>query len=120
MFTRLPSNKTADLSYSVTIECSAETSVGDKLLVKWYKDGRQLIQSNRYYQDMVTSYWHIPRVLVDDAGLYTCEASNAAGKIRASMYLTVRQKQIGKHILIYSDRFLVNARNCWTSGENCI
>ena len=94
VFTRLPSNKTTDLSYSVTIECSAETSVGDKVVVKWYKDGKPLIQSNRYYQDQVTSYWHIPRVLVDDAGLYTCEASNAAGKIHASMYLTVRQKQI--------------------------
>ena len=97
MFTRLPSNKTASLSYGVTIECSADTRSGEKATITWYKDGKPMASSPRYYKDVVTNYLHIFSVLVDDDGLYTCEASNDAGKIHASMYLTVRQKQIGKY-----------------------
>ena len=96
MFTKMPSNKTADLSYSVAIECSADSKSSDKATITWYKDDNVLGPSDRYYKDRVTGYLHILSVLIDDEGRYTCEASNAAGKIQASMYLTVRQKQIGE------------------------
>ena len=98
MFTRLPSNKTASLSYGVTIECSADTRSGEKATITWYKDGKPMASSPRYYKDVATNYLYIFSVLDDDDGVYTCEASNAAGKIHASMYLTVREKQIGKYV----------------------
>lgn len=96
MFTRLPRNTTVDVSYGATIECSAEAREGEKPTITWYKDGKVLGPSVRYYKDVISSYLHILTVLVDDTGLYTCEASNDAGKTRTSMYLTVRQKHIGK------------------------
>lgn len=98
VFTVMPSNKTADVSYGVNIECSAETRTGDKAAITWYKDGKVMGPSIRYYKDGVTGYLHILSALVDDTGLYTCEASNAAGKIHATMYLNVKQKQIGKYV----------------------
>ena len=98
MFTRLPSNKTASVLYGVTIECSADAKSDDKATITWYKNGKVLSHSSRYYKDVLTGFLHILRVLVDDAGLYTCEARNDAGQINASMYLIVRQKQIGKYI----------------------
>ena len=98
VFTILPVNKTADVSYSVTIECSAETRTGDKAAITWYKDGKVMRRSGRYYKDAVTGYLQFFRVLVDDTGFYTCEASNAAGKVQATMYLNVKQKQIGEYV----------------------
>ena len=98
MFTRIPSNKTVDVTYGVTIKCSAETTAGDKVAITWYKDGKVMSPSVRYYKDSVTGFLNILHVLVDDTGLYTCEASNEAGKIHATMYLNVKQKQIGKYI----------------------
>ena len=104
MFTKVPSNKTASVSFGVTIECSTDTRPADKATITWYKDDKALGPSVRYYKDLVTGYLQILSVLVDDSGLYTCVASNAAGNIQASMYLTVKQKQIGKYLVIYSHK----------------
>ena len=101
VFTKVPNNKTVDVSYLATIECSAELRNGDKATITWYKDGKVMGPSVRYYTDSVTSSLHILSALVDDSGFYTCEANNEAGKIEASMYLTVKQKQIGNFIMTY-------------------
>ena len=98
VFTIIPTNKTADVANGVTIECSAETRAGDKAAITWYKDGKVMSSSIRYHIHRTTGYLHIVRALVDDTGSYTCEASNAAGKIRATMYLIVEQKKIGKYV----------------------
>ena len=97
VFTRLPKNKTTDVSYHLSIECSAESSSGEKTTITWYKDDKILSVSQRYYTDQVTNYLQILNVLLDDAGKYTCEAKNSGGTVRASMYLTVRQRQIREY-----------------------
>ena len=113
MFTTTPTNKTADVAYGVTIECSAETRAGEKAAITWYKDGKVMGPSLRYYKDSVTCYLVILSASVDDTGSYTCEASNAAGRIRATMYLNVKQKKIGKYVFEMRSSAIGESSTIW-------
>ncbi|XP_028403016.1 uncharacterized protein LOC114525788 [Dendronephthya gigantea] len=87
VFTRLPSDQTVYASKSVLIRCSSNIAP-----ITWYKDGKVLGPSRRHFKDRITGYLLIFKVSVSDTGLYTCEAKNVAGRIHASMSLTVKPK----------------------------
>ncbi|XP_069093155.1 hemicentin-2 isoform X1 [Pleurodeles waltl] len=80
-------NTSVVVNQSVTLECQSHAIPPPTL--NWLKDGRPLLQraGTHIFED--GSYLQIEHLQVRDAGLYTCQASNNAGRVEKHYHLEV-------------------------------
>lgn len=87
-------DQTANQSETATFECKID--IGEpKSKVKFFKDGRELSESNKYTIITVeeTITLKVNNIELKDQGTYKVEALNKLGKVESSCSLTVFCKQ---------------------------
>lgn len=86
-FVKKPSDRIAHEKDDIVLDCDVDGSPDPK--VRWLKNGELLGMNTDYMQLVNGNNLKILGLMSQDAGIFQCVASNAAGNIQAASHLTV-------------------------------
>uniref|UniRef100_A0A671W9G0 Hemicentin 1 n=1 Tax=Sparus aurata TaxID=8175 RepID=A0A671W9G0_SPAAU len=87
----------APVDSSVTLQCQADGSPLPSVI--WHKDGQSLIESKGLCNDLILSSSSLTRYQPDDAGSYTCIATNSVGQDSRTVTLSVHTHPVFTELL---------------------
>ena len=103
VFSKVPQSQVVSIGKSAVLDC--EASGGSNVKVKWLKDGHPFTvkDTNTRIFNFATSIF-IKEVRYSDAGIFTCQATNEAGSVKAEAKIRVLGKKIPRKSMVERKR----------------
>ena len=98
VFSKVPQNQVVSIGKSAVLDCKASGSSNVK--VKWLKDGHPFTVEDINTRIFVfTTSIFIKEVRYSDAGIFTCQATNEAGSVKAEAKIRILGKKIPRKFI---------------------